>query len=62
MSKNWQAAAYAVLNALLVGFAMQLEKGEVPLPKELAWVVPLIVLAITAMSPYVKIGAKPPEE
>lgn len=54
MEKNTQAILYAAINAMLVAFAAQLQAGEVPLPKEIVWTVPLVVAVITAISPYFK--------
>lgn len=61
MSKNWQAASYAVINALLVTLALQMQEGKLPVPTGWQWLIPIAVAAITALSPYIKIKAMPPE-
>lgn len=59
---NSIAVLFAALNALLVAFGQELTAGKVPIPDEWRWAVPLLVAVITAVSPYIKVNATPPEE
>jgi len=54
VSKNKQAILWAVAAAIVAQFGMELSAGNVPVPAQLRWVIPLIVAGISAFSPYLK--------
>lgn len=62
MSKNMQSAIYAAVNAALVALVIVLKDGKAPIPQDWLWLLPVAVAVLTAISPYIAIGAKPPEE
>ncbi|MCC6224715.1 MAG: hypothetical protein IT201_14625 [Thermoleophilia bacterium] len=47
-----EVAALAVLSAVLSAFAGELKAGNVPLPGELAWIVPIAVAGIVTLVAY----------
>lgn len=54
MSKNVQAVLWAMVAAAVAAFGQELAAGNVPMPQELRWLVPIIVATISATSPYLK--------
>ncbi len=56
MSKNEQAIFWAVIAALVASFGQELAAGNVPIPTEARWVIPIIVAGISALSPYFRRG------
>ena len=58
MNKDAIAAFCAFLNAVLVVLAVQLEAGNVPIPQEWGWAIPMLVAGITAFSPWVKLWGR----
>ena len=52
-SNGW-ALIWALVAALLAAFGQELALGNVPLPASMAWLIPIIVAGISAMSPYLK--------
>ena len=47
------AVVWALVAAGLTQFGMELAAGNVPLPQEVRWLVPILVAVISALSPYV---------
>jgi len=54
MSKNTQAILWAVVAAMVAQLGMELSAGNVPIPAQAKWVIPLLVAGISAFSPYFK--------
>lgn len=51
---NGWAIIWAVAAAMLASFGQELAAGRVPISPEWRWLVPILVMGISAMSPYLK--------
>ncbi len=47
---------WAVVAAAVAAFGQELAAGNVPMPTDWKWVIPIVVMGISAMSPYLKGG------
>ena len=56
--KGRLAVLWAAVHAALVVLVAGLADGSVPVPDEAKWIVPVIVAAITATSPYLKLWSR----
>lgn len=53
---NGWAMFWAVVAAAVAAFGQELAAGNVPMPTDWKWVIPIVVMGISAMSPYLKGG------
>lgn len=57
MSKSTASALYSLLGilaAIIAAFGVELGKGNVPLPPDLAWTVPILSAAIVAVTAAIR--------
>jgi len=55
---NRYALLWAVAAALITGFGQELAAGHVPIPTEWRWAIPIVIMAIAATSPYLRMEAE----